>query len=179
MINSDQLVGLQLSNTSKQFKNTIKYLKLCHLLIRTTVWMTRPTFTVRYLLLLLLNMLLLILKKVDGQATLGTMIELKVDLLCLCILESWFVLCYGCVWASNSQQNLKASFWGGLGVKKLQFLTLALLNDDEETSVFFIFDVLFSLSPFQTSGTGISGWHGAKLGSFSSHGHQACSIFGM
>ena len=59
--------------------------------------MTRPTFTVRYLLLLLLNMLLLILKKVDGQATLGTMIELKVDLLCLCILESWFVLCYGCV----------------------------------------------------------------------------------
>lgn len=131
MINSDQLVGLQLSNTSKQFKNTIKYLKLCHLLIRTTVWMTRPTFTVRYLLLLLLNMLLLILKKVDGQATLGTMIELKVDLLCLCILESWFVLCYGCVWASNSQQNLKASFWWGLGVKKLQFLTLALLNDDE------------------------------------------------
>lgn len=78
--------------------------------------MTRPTFTVRYLLLLLLNMLLLILKKVDDQATLSIMIEVKVDLLCLCILESWFVfllwLCLSLKFSTESQRIILGGFGG-------------------------------------------------------------------
>lgn len=77
IINSDQLVGLQLRNTSKQFENTIKYLRsnanvlaviveLCHML------------------------LLLILKKPHGQAASCRTINLKADLMSLSILETFF-----------------------------------------------------------------------------------------